>query len=183
MGDRKIKLLYGDNAEEFEKAASMLEIPFDNSVPNRKQTNAIVERTNLYLEDQVATCLVAAGLPPCYWEFALQCYTLLHNTEKVNGQSPWELTFGGREFCNRRPDSSLAASGQPKPAELGSYTVSQSPEQRLAQSLHWLKPYVSTKKGGGTKGGPGLKPRAFQTLLCATLRATQRKRRRAFRFL
>ena len=47
MGDRKIKLVYGDNAEEFEKAASVLEIPFNNSVPNRKQTNAIVERTKL----------------------------------------------------------------------------------------------------------------------------------------
>ena len=100
-GDRKIKLLYGDNAEEFEKAAETLEIPFDNSVPNRKQTNAIVERTNLYLEDQVATCLVAAGLPPCYWEFALKCYALLHNTEKVNGHSPWELTFG-EEFQGKR---------------------------------------------------------------------------------
>ena len=100
-GDRKIKLLYGDNAEEFEKAAETLEIPFDNSVPNRKQTNAIVERTNLYLEDQVATCLVAAGFPPCYWEFALKCYTLLHNAEKVNGQSPWELTFG-EEFQGKR---------------------------------------------------------------------------------
>ncbi|CAE7476530.1 unnamed protein product, partial [Symbiodinium pilosum] len=68
MGDRKIKLLYGDNAEEFEKAADTLEIPFDNSVPNRKQTNAIVERTSSML-----------------LEFALRCYTLLHNTEKVNG--------------------------------------------------------------------------------------------------
>ena len=37
MRDRKIKLLYGDNA-------------FDNSFPNRKHTNAIVERTNLHLE-------------------------------------------------------------------------------------------------------------------------------------
>ena len=101
VGDRKIKLLYGDNAEEFERAAETLEIPFDNSVPNRKQTNAIVERTNLYLKDQVATCLVAAGLPPCYWEFALRCYTLLHNTEKVNGQTPWELTFG-EEFQGKR---------------------------------------------------------------------------------
>ena len=55
MGDRKIKLLYGDSAEDFEKAASTMEIPFDISVPNRKQTNATVERTNLYLEDQVAT--------------------------------------------------------------------------------------------------------------------------------
>ena len=45
MRDRKIKLLCGDNAEEFEKAANILEIPFDNSVP--KQTTAVVERTNL----------------------------------------------------------------------------------------------------------------------------------------
>ena len=57
------KLLCGDNAEEFEKAANdALEIPFDNSVH--------------------------------YCEMALNCYTLLHNTKKVNGQSPWELTFG-----------------------------------------------------------------------------------------
>ena len=99
MGDRKIKLLCGDNAEEFEKAANILEIPFDNSVP--KQTNAVVECTKLLSEDQVATCLVAAGLPPCCWELVLNCYTLLHNTEKVNCQSPGELTFG-EEFQGKR---------------------------------------------------------------------------------
>ena len=93
MGDRKIKLLYGDNAEEFEKAASMLEIPFDTSVPNRKQTNAIVERTNLYLEDQVATCLVAAGLLLCYWEFALRCYTLLHDDKAHRRLQRHTLSF------------------------------------------------------------------------------------------
>ena len=49
----------------------------------------------------MATCLVAAGLPPCYWEMALNCCTLLHNTGKVNGQSSWELTFG-EEFQGKR---------------------------------------------------------------------------------
>ena len=74
IGDRKIKLLYADNAEteEFEKIADILEISFDNSVSNRNQINAIVERTNFYLEDQVVTCLIVAGLPPCHWEFALR---------------------------------------------------------------------------------------------------------------
>ena len=37
MGDRDVKLLCGDNAEEFEKAANTLEIPFDNSVPTDNQ--------------------------------------------------------------------------------------------------------------------------------------------------
>ena len=32
---------------------------------------------------------------------ALRCYTLLHNTKKVNGQSPWEFTFG-EEFEGER---------------------------------------------------------------------------------
>ena len=35
-GDRKVKLLRGDNAEEFENAANTLDIPFDTSVPGRK---------------------------------------------------------------------------------------------------------------------------------------------------
>ena len=38
MDDRKIKLLYFENAEaeEFEKIIDIFEISFDNSVPNRK---------------------------------------------------------------------------------------------------------------------------------------------------
>ena len=42
MGDRKIKLLRGDSAEEFEKAANTVEIPFDNSVPNLKVLDRIL---------------------------------------------------------------------------------------------------------------------------------------------
>ena len=70
MGRRKIRVAYGDYAPQFVSACQQLGITFDHSLPGRPMNNSLVERNNLYVIDQ-GTCLLAAGLPPCYWCFAL----------------------------------------------------------------------------------------------------------------
>ena len=94
MGRRKIQLIYSDEAPEFVKACKGLRIEHDTSLPGRKKNNSLAERTNLYIIDQVSTCPLAAGLPPCYWSFALQTTCHLMNVEDVDGESAWAKGLG-----------------------------------------------------------------------------------------
>ena len=65
-GRRKIKQVYSDDAPEFINACSELKIPHDLSLPGKKQSNSLAERTNQFIVDQTTACLVHAGLPTCY---------------------------------------------------------------------------------------------------------------------
>ena len=67
MGRRKTRVAYGNCAPQFVSALVLAkeEITFDHSLPGRPRNNSLAERNNLYVIDQVSTCLLAAGLPPC----------------------------------------------------------------------------------------------------------------------
>ena len=60
----------------------------------RPKNNSLAERNNLYVIDQVGTCLLAAGLPPRYWSFALKSTCHLLNIEDVEGESTWFRLHG-----------------------------------------------------------------------------------------
>ena len=57
--------------------------------PGRPMNNSLAERNNLYVIDQVSTCLLAAGLPPRNRSFALTSTCHLLNVEIVDGESAW----------------------------------------------------------------------------------------------
>ena len=52
--------------------------------------------------DQVSACLLAAGLPPCFWSFALTSTCHLLNVEILDGESAWYNMhgnhFGGKSI-------------------------------------------------------------------------------------
>ena len=56
----------------------------------------LAERDNLHVTDQVSTCLLAAGLPPCCWSFTLTstCHLL---AATVDGESAWHNMHGDFE--------------------------------------------------------------------------------------
>lgn len=81
IGSRKVTLAFSDQAPQFVKACKELKIPLDSSVPGRKVTNSLVQAT--------ATCLLEAGLPACYWTFAVTCVSHLLNIEDLDGGSAW----------------------------------------------------------------------------------------------
>ena len=60
-----------------------------SQLPGRPMNDSLAERNDLYVIDQVSTCLLAAGLPPCYWSFALTSTCHLLNVEIVDGESAW----------------------------------------------------------------------------------------------
>ena len=89
MGRHQIKEIYADKAPQFEKATSELRIPYDHSLPGRAQNNFLPERNNQTVIVTTSTCLLQAGLPPCFWRAAVECTCQLLNLERVNDDLIW----------------------------------------------------------------------------------------------
>jgi hypothetical protein len=98
MGRRSIDKLKTtlrcDNSGELQKACKTLGICRDSSQPGVPQTNAIAERTVQDITNGSSASLLQAGLPPCFWPFAVQTYCILDNTNRENGESAWFRTHG-----------------------------------------------------------------------------------------
>ena len=80
IGAKKVRQAYSDHAPQFIEANEM-KIPIDHSLPGRPQTNSIAERTNQFILTATSTCLLEAGLPPCFWRTAILCVCHLLNVE------------------------------------------------------------------------------------------------------
>ena len=100
IGDRKIVCAYSDNAPSFEAAMRELGVPLDFSLPGRSVTNSIAERNNLFIIDTASTCLLHAGLPACFWPYAVEYVSHALNIERLEDGSAWEKMhkekFGGK---------------------------------------------------------------------------------------
>ena len=77
----KILQFYSDDAPAFVKASKELKVSHDSSLPGRAQNNSYAERNNQFLIMTVSTCLLHAGMPPCFWKYALECICHLLNCE------------------------------------------------------------------------------------------------------
>ena len=62
----------------------------DKSLPGRSVTNSIAERNNLYIIDTASTCLLHAGLPACFWPYAVEYVSHALNIERLEDGSAWE---------------------------------------------------------------------------------------------
>ena len=83
IGKRKVTNAYSDDAPQFEAALKELRIPLDQSLPGHPQNNSLAERNNQFMMLTTSTCLLEAGLPPCFWPFAVECVSHLLNIEKL----------------------------------------------------------------------------------------------------
>ena len=90
IGERKVTCAYSDSAPSFEAAMRELGIPLDRSLPGRSVTNSIAERNNLFILDTASTCLLHAGLPACFWPFAVEYVSHALNIERLEDGSSWE---------------------------------------------------------------------------------------------
>jgi hypothetical protein len=92
-GGRRISLSYSDNAPEFASASRKISLMHETSVPGVPKTTSIIERANQVVLGGTATCLVAAGLPPCYWPIAAACFSFNVNVS-YHEPSAWEMARG-----------------------------------------------------------------------------------------
>ena len=77
-----------------------LGVPLDKSLPGRSVTNSLAERNNLFIIDTASTCLLHAGLPACFWPYAVEYVSHALNIERLEDGSAWEKMhkekFGGK---------------------------------------------------------------------------------------
>jgi len=93
------EILYSDCWDAFTNACLDLECAWQAAQPGVKHNNAIIENTNLQIVYDTKVALSTAGLPACFWPFAVVYVCILHNITKSydqNGYSmcPWEIKFG-----------------------------------------------------------------------------------------
>ena len=55
---------------QFEKPMKALKIPVDQSSAGKTKHNSLAERNNQFLLLATTTCLLEAGIPPCFWKYA-----------------------------------------------------------------------------------------------------------------
>ena len=81
MGRRKIREAYSDMAPQLTEAMKALKIPLDHSLAGKAKHSSLAERNNQFLLVATTTCLLEAGIPPCFWRYAIRCVSHLLNVE------------------------------------------------------------------------------------------------------
>ena len=98
MGRRKIREAYSDDAPQFDKAMKILKIPMDTSLAGKTTHNSLAERTNQFVLVATTTCLLEAGIPPCFWMYAIRCVSHLLNIEPNDDEVSSWCKLHGEEF-------------------------------------------------------------------------------------
>ena len=98
IGNRKVTMAYSDKAPQFESAFKEMKVTLDHSVPGRPQTNSLAERNNQFILTTTTTCLLEAGLPPCFWRKAIQCVCHLLNVEPGDDDLSAWCKMHGKDF-------------------------------------------------------------------------------------
>ena len=98
MGRRKIREAYSDDASQFDKAMKALKIPMDTSLAGKTKHNSLAERTNQFVLVATTTRLLEAGIPPCFWMYAIRCVSHLLNIEPNDDEVSSWCKLHGEEF-------------------------------------------------------------------------------------
>ena len=98
MGRRKIREAYSDMAPQFIESMKALKIPMDHSLAGKTKHNSLAERNNQFLLVATTTCLLEAGILPCFWRYAIRCVTHLLNVEPNDQEVSAWCRLHGEEF-------------------------------------------------------------------------------------
>ena len=102
FGEHLPSRMYTDNAPELIRACKDLRIKHDKSTPHRHQSNGYCERMVRKVVEGARTLLEQAGLPSCFWIFAVRHWCFMHNTASHLGVSPWDSRHGKGHFVDPR---------------------------------------------------------------------------------
>ena len=149
MGRRKIREAYSDDAPQFDKAMKALKIPMDTSLAGKTKHNSLAERTNQFVLVATATCLLEAGIPPCFWMYAIRCVSHLLNIEPNDDEVSSWCKLHGEEFKGKmipfgalvyfKPSDARAREQQHKFDPMGIPGVFAG--HSLGPGLHWSRKY------------------------------------------
>ena len=143
IGAKKVRQAYSDHAPQFIEAMNEMKIPIDHSLPGRPQTNSIAERTNQFILTATSTCLLEAGLPPCFWRTAILCVCHLLNVEPNDDELSAWCKLHGTEFAGKLIPYGARVNYKP-------------PKTREAGQLHKFGPDSIPGVFAGYHIGPGM---------------------------
>ena len=148
-GRRKIREAYSDDAPQFDKAMKALKIPMDTSLAGKTKHNSLAERTNQFVLVATTTCLLEAGIPPCFWMYAIRCVSHLLNIEPNDDEVSSWCKLHGEEFKGKmipfgglvyfKPSDARAREEQHKFDPMGIPGVFAG--YSLGPGLHWSRKY------------------------------------------
>ena len=101
---QNIDSFYCDNAGELTKAADELEWVNPTSTPFLSPSNSRAERKIGHVKEGTRTALVAAGMPPGMWNYALTHFCVAHNIEIVDPRTARDTSTGSSKG-NVRPSA------------------------------------------------------------------------------
>ena len=94
-GTKSVMTCYSDRHESLAAAAKWFDFLWRTPPPGDSQSNGVIEALNRRLQEGARTCLSQAGLPICWWSFAVEHVCFLRNTaEDPAGTSPYQRTRG-----------------------------------------------------------------------------------------
>ena len=143
IGAKKVRQAYSDHAPQFIEAMNEMKIPIDHSLPGRPQTNSIAERTNQFILTATSTCLLEAGLPPCFWRTAILCVCHLLNVEPNDDELSSWCKLHGFDFAGKLIPYGARVNYKP-------------PKTRDAGQLHKFGPDSIPGVFAGYHIGPGM---------------------------
>ena len=101
-GKNYINMVYSDNSREIQKAVSSLGFPHRLSTPGVPATNSYVEGLVGKVMAGGRTLLEAAGLPACYWPYAVRAFCFGCVVRVENKESIYNLQLGKGHFPGLR---------------------------------------------------------------------------------
>ena len=146
--NRKFGLVYSDNFPSLIRACADLRVLHEGSQPGMPQTNGRIERCNGDLLEGTRACLAHAGLPSCFWPWAVQCYAFLSNiADSDDKESPWTMIHG-TEFPGLQIPFGARVYFKPSPTK---YTLDKAAGRlqcgimvgyRMAPGIRWKGEYL-----------------------------------------
>ena len=96
MGRNNLKRVYADRASELQHVATKFRASFDSPPPDTPQANGVIDRFNRSLEEFSRAVVIAAGLPPFFWDYAVKYSATMQNVraDKELGKSLWMARHG-----------------------------------------------------------------------------------------
>ena len=87
-----------DSSLELIRATKVLRVRRGKATRSRHQNNGYCERTVRKIVEGAHKLLDHAGLPSCFWSFAVRFWCHAHNIKLTNGDSPWNKRHQKRHF-------------------------------------------------------------------------------------
>ena len=87
---------------ELTNAVSRMGVSRSKSTPYRHTSNPTCEKAARKVVEGARSLLEHAGLPSCFWPFAVRFWCFMANTEVTAGESAWSLRRGMGHFPAKR---------------------------------------------------------------------------------